>query len=100
MAAARLEDLAYGGTGGICKAARSWRLTGVKKDELGDGPGNFETSAPTRPPGQTASQDPRQRHEDKPQKGERQASHARTQLQDQILAGGRQETIACIQAVD
>jgi hypothetical protein len=44
--AARMEDLDYGDTDGICKAARAYRLTGEKKDELGTALGYFENNAP------------------------------------------------------
>jgi hypothetical protein len=44
--AARLEDLDYGDIGGICKAARAYRLTGVKEDELDTALGYFENNAP------------------------------------------------------
>jgi hypothetical protein len=44
--AARMEDLDYGDTDGICNAARAYRLTGVKKDELDTALGYFENNAP------------------------------------------------------
>ncbi len=44
--AARLEDLDYGDINGICKAARAYRLTGMKKDELDTALGYFENNAP------------------------------------------------------
>jgi hypothetical protein len=44
--AARLEDLDYGYIDGICKAARAYPLTGVKKDELDTALGYFENKAP------------------------------------------------------
>jgi len=44
--AARMEDLDYGDIDGICKAARAYRLTGIKKDELDTAPGYFENNAP------------------------------------------------------
>jgi hypothetical protein len=44
--AARLEDLDYGDINGICKAARAYPLTGVKKDELDTALGYFENNAP------------------------------------------------------
>jgi hypothetical protein len=44
--AARLEDLDYGDIDGICAAARAYRLTGVKKDELDTALGYFEHNAP------------------------------------------------------
>ena len=44
--AARLEDLDYGDIDGICKAARVFPLTGVKKDELDTALGYFENNAP------------------------------------------------------
>ena len=44
--AARLEDLDHGDIDGICKAARAYHLTGVKKDELGTALGYFENNAP------------------------------------------------------
>jgi hypothetical protein len=44
--AARLEDLDYGDLDGICKAARAYALTGVKKDELDTALGYFENNAP------------------------------------------------------
>ena len=44
--AARMEDLDYGDIDGICKAARAYRLTGIKKDELDTAPGYFENDAP------------------------------------------------------
>ncbi len=40
--AARMEDLDYGDIDGICKAARAYRLTGIKKDELDTALGYFE----------------------------------------------------------
>jgi hypothetical protein len=44
--AARLEDLDYGDIDGICKAARAYPLTGIKKDELDTALGYFEHNAP------------------------------------------------------
>jgi len=44
--AARMEDLDYGDIDGICKAARAYRLTGIKKDELDTALGYFENNAP------------------------------------------------------
>ena len=44
--AARLEDLDYGDIDGICKAARAYRLEGVKRDELETALGYFENNAP------------------------------------------------------
>ncbi|MGH3282838.1 MAG: ISKra4-like element ISDesp4 family transposase, partial [Trebonia sp.] len=44
--AARLEDLDYGDIDGICDAARAYRLTGVKKDQLDTALGYFEHNAP------------------------------------------------------
>jgi hypothetical protein len=44
--AARLEDLDYCYIDGICKAARAYPLTGVKKDELDTALGYFENNAP------------------------------------------------------
>jgi hypothetical protein len=44
--AARLEDLDYGDIDGICKAARAYPLTGVKKDELDTALGYFQNNAP------------------------------------------------------
>src|ERR1700734_3750292 len=44
--AARLEDLDYGYTEGICKAARAYPLQGIKKDEIGTALGYFEANAP------------------------------------------------------
>jgi hypothetical protein len=44
--AARLADLDYGDIDGICKAARVYPLTGVKKDELDTALGYFENNAP------------------------------------------------------
>ena len=44
--AARMEDLDYGDIDGICKAARAYRLTGTKKDELDTALGYFENNAP------------------------------------------------------
>jgi hypothetical protein len=44
--AARLEDLDYGDIGGICKAARAYPLTGLKKDQLDTALGYFENNAP------------------------------------------------------
>ena len=44
--AARLEDLDYGDTDGICKAARAYPLTGVKKAELDTALGYFGNNAP------------------------------------------------------
>jgi len=43
--AARMEDLDYGDIDGICKAARAYPLTGVKKDELDTALGYFENNA-------------------------------------------------------
>ena len=43
--AARLEDLDYGDIDGICRAARVFPLTGVKKDELDTALGYFEHNA-------------------------------------------------------
>jgi hypothetical protein len=44
--AARLDDLDYGDIDGICAAARAYRLTGVKKDEMDTALGYFENNAP------------------------------------------------------
>jgi len=44
--AARMEDLDYGDTDGICNAARKYPLAGVKKDELATALGYFENNAP------------------------------------------------------
>jgi hypothetical protein len=44
--AARLDDLDYGYIDGICKAARTYPLQGVKKDELDTALGYFEHNAP------------------------------------------------------
>jgi hypothetical protein len=44
--AARLEDLDYGDIDGICRAARAYRLEGIKKDELDTALGYFENNAP------------------------------------------------------
>jgi len=44
--AARLDDLDYGDIDGICKAARAYHLTGIKKDELDTALGYFEHNAP------------------------------------------------------
>ncbi len=44
--AARLEDLDYGDTDGICRAARASPLEGIKKDELETALGYFENNAP------------------------------------------------------
>jgi hypothetical protein len=44
--AARLQDLDHGDIDGICKAARVYPLTGVKKDELATALGYFENNAP------------------------------------------------------
>jgi hypothetical protein len=44
--AARIEDLDYGDIGGICAAARTYPLIGVKKDELDTALGYFENNAP------------------------------------------------------
>jgi hypothetical protein len=44
--AARMEDLDYGDIDGICEAARAYRLTGIKKDELDTALGYFENNAP------------------------------------------------------
>jgi hypothetical protein len=44
--AARLEDLDYGYTKGICKAARAYPLQGIKKDEIETALGYFEANAP------------------------------------------------------
>jgi hypothetical protein len=44
--AARLADLDYGYIDGICRAARAYRLEGVKKDELETALGYFENNAP------------------------------------------------------
>jgi hypothetical protein len=44
--AARLEDLDYGYTEGICKAARAYPLQGIKKDEIETALGYFEANAP------------------------------------------------------
>jgi hypothetical protein len=44
--AARLEDLDYGDTGAICREARVFPLTGIKKDELDTALGYFENNAP------------------------------------------------------
>ena len=46
--AARLEDLDYGYTEGICKAARAYPLQGIKKDEIETALGYFEANAPAR----------------------------------------------------
>ncbi|HEX6525352.1 MAG TPA: ISKra4 family transposase [Streptosporangiaceae bacterium] len=43
---ARLEDLDYGDIDGICRAARIYPLTGVKKDDLDTALGYFENNAP------------------------------------------------------
>ncbi len=43
--AAHMEDLDYGDIDGICKAARAYPLTGVKKDELDTALGYFENNA-------------------------------------------------------
>jgi hypothetical protein len=43
--AARLEDLDYGDIDGICAAARSYPLAGVKKEELDKALGYFENNA-------------------------------------------------------
>jgi hypothetical protein len=44
--AARMEDLDYGDIDGICRAARLFPLTGVKKDQLDTALGYFEHNAP------------------------------------------------------
>jgi len=44
--AARLEDLDYGYTEGICRAARAYPLQGVKKTEVETALGYFEANAP------------------------------------------------------
>ena len=44
--AARLEDLDYGDIDGICDAARTYPLAGVKKDQLDTALGYFENNAP------------------------------------------------------
>ncbi len=44
--AARTEDLDYGDIDGLCKTARAFPLTGVKKDELDKALGYFENNAP------------------------------------------------------
>jgi hypothetical protein len=44
--AARLEDLDYGYTEGICKAARAYPLEGVRKAEVETALGYFEANAP------------------------------------------------------
>jgi hypothetical protein len=44
--AARLEDLGYGYTERICKAARACPLQGIKKDEIETALGYFEANAP------------------------------------------------------
>jgi hypothetical protein len=44
--AARLEDLDYGDIGGIMAAARTFPLTGIKKDELDTALGYFQNNAP------------------------------------------------------
>jgi hypothetical protein len=44
--AARLDDLDYGDTGGICRAARAFPLQGIKKQELDTALGYFENNAP------------------------------------------------------
>jgi hypothetical protein len=44
--AARIEDLDYGDIDGICAAARTYPLIGVKKDELDTALGYFENNAP------------------------------------------------------
>jgi hypothetical protein len=44
--AARLEDLDYGDIDGICRAARTYPLEGVKKDELDTALGYFKNNAP------------------------------------------------------
>jgi hypothetical protein len=44
--AARLDDLDYGDIDGICRAARTYPLQGVKKDELETALGYFENNAP------------------------------------------------------
>jgi hypothetical protein len=44
--AARLEDPGHGDIDGICRAARAYPLTGVKKDELATALGYFENNAP------------------------------------------------------
>jgi hypothetical protein len=44
--AARLEDLDYGDIDGICRAARTYPLDGVKKDELDTALGYFKNNAP------------------------------------------------------
>ena len=43
--AARMEDLDHGDIDGICRAARVFPLTGVKKDELDTALGYFEHNA-------------------------------------------------------
>jgi hypothetical protein len=44
--AARLADLDYGDIDGICRAARAYRLDGIKKDEIETALGYFENNAP------------------------------------------------------
>ena len=44
--AARLEDLDHGDIDGIARAARAYRLEGIKKDELDTALGYFENNAP------------------------------------------------------
>ena len=44
--AARMADLDYGDSDGICAAARAYPLAGVKKDELDTALGYFENNAP------------------------------------------------------
>ena len=44
--AARLDDLDYGDIDGICAAARTYPLVGVKKTELDKALGYFENNAP------------------------------------------------------
>jgi hypothetical protein len=44
--AARLDDLDHGDIDGICTAARTYHLTGVKQDELDTALGYFENNAP------------------------------------------------------
>jgi hypothetical protein len=44
--AARMEDLDYGDIDGICRAARVFRLEGIKKDQLDTALGYFENNAP------------------------------------------------------
>ena len=41
-----LEDLDHGDIDGICRAARAYRLEGIKKDELDTALGYFENNAP------------------------------------------------------